>query len=46
VVVDNIRRTIKLYKQGKEIELPLDFRNRLHSALRKRWRELHPSTPT
>lgn len=46
VVVDNIRRTIKLYKQGQEVELPLDFKNRLHSALRRRWKELHPSSST
>lgn len=42
VVVDNIRRTITLYKDGTPHELPLPFRNRLHAALRERWRETHP----
>lgn len=39
VVVDNIRKTITLYKEGEPYELPLQFRERLHSALRARWRE-------
>jgi anti-sigma factor RsiW len=42
VVVDNIRKTIKLYKEGKPYELPGEFRNRLHAALRQRWKETHP----
>jgi len=41
IVVDNIRRTITLYKGGKPYELPIDFRNRLHAALRERWKDLH-----
>jgi hypothetical protein len=41
VVVDNIRKTITLYKEGKPIELPAAFRQRLHSALRQRWSETH-----
>jgi anti-sigma factor RsiW len=41
VVVDNIRRTITLYKEGRPVELPVAFRNRLHDALRKRWKETH-----
>lgn len=43
VVVDNIRQTITLYKEGKPIELPMPFRNRLHAALRQRWKETHPA---
>ena len=43
VVVDNIRKTIVLYKQDKPYELPLEFRDRLHSALRDRWKETHTS---
>ncbi len=42
VVVDNIRKTITLYKEGQAYQLPSDFRERLHSALRKRWKETHP----
>jgi anti-sigma factor RsiW len=42
VVVDNIRKTIKLYKEGKPYELPAEFRERLHQVLRQRWKEAHP----
>jgi anti-sigma factor RsiW len=41
VVVDNIRKTISLYKEGQTYELPLRFQERLHSALRAKWREKH-----
>jgi hypothetical protein len=41
IVVDNIRQTITLYKEGKPIELPAGFRSRLHAALRQRWKETH-----
>ena len=39
VVVDNIRKTITLFRDGARVELPVDFRARLHSELRKRWKE-------
>ncbi len=39
VVVDNIRKTITLYKSGKPIELPAACRERLHAALRRHWQE-------
>lgn len=41
VVVDNIRKTITLYKGDEVYELPAPFRDRLHSSLRARWRQLH-----
>ncbi len=41
VVVDNIRQTITLYKEGKPDELPHAFRERLHATLRQRWTETH-----
>lgn len=41
VVVDNIRKTITLYKEGRPCEMPLSFKERLHEVLRKRWKELH-----
>ncbi len=37
VVVDNIRKTITLYKAGQPFEIPLEFRNRLHQLLKERW---------
>jgi anti-sigma factor RsiW len=42
VVVDNIRKTITLYKNGEPCELPVAFRNKLHSTLRERWSKKHP----
>ena len=41
VVVDNVRKTIVLYREGKPVELPAHFRERLHAALRRRWKEAH-----
>lgn len=42
VVVDNIRKTIRLYREGEPYDLPREFRTRLHDALRRRWKEMHP----
>lgn len=39
VVVDNIRKTIVLYKEGVPYELPIPFRERLHQALRDKWQQ-------
>ena len=41
IVVDNIRKTITLYKNGQPYELPVKFRDRLHAALRQHWKETH-----
>ena len=41
VVVDNIRKTITLYRNGQPCELPVSFRKKLHEALRARWKETH-----
>lgn len=43
VVVDNIRKTITLYKNGQPCELPLEFRSKLHSLLRERWQGKNPA---
>jgi anti-sigma factor RsiW len=43
VVVDNIRQTITLYKNGQPYELPLKFRDQLHAALREHWKQKHLS---
>jgi anti-sigma factor RsiW len=42
VVVDNIRQTITLYKAGQAFVLPVQFRRRLHAALREKWRQTQP----
>ena len=39
VVVDNIRKTITLYKEGQPYSLPVEFRERLHTMLRQHWKE-------
>jgi len=44
VVVDNIRKTITLYKEGQPYELPVQFRERLHATLRMRWKEKYVSS--
>ncbi len=46
VVVDNVRKTITLFKEGKPYELPVQFRQRLHQCLREKWKQTHPSPPT
>jgi anti-sigma factor RsiW len=39
VVVDNIRKTITLYRDGQPYEIPADCRERLHQALRRKWKQ-------
>ncbi len=39
IVVDNIRKTITLYRSGQTYELPLQFREHLHQVLRDKWKE-------
>ncbi len=43
VVVDNIRKTITIYKNGQPYDLPADCHQRLHDVLRQRWKERHPA---
>jgi anti-sigma factor RsiW len=42
VVVDNIRKTITLYKGQESYELPLPLRQRLQAQLREKWKEKFP----
>jgi anti-sigma factor RsiW len=42
VVVDNIRQTIWLYKDGQKYELPPSLHQRLQGLLRQRWQTMHP----
>lgn len=39
IVVDNIRKTITLYKNGQPLELPSQLSDRLHQCLRQRWQQ-------
>ena len=44
VVVDNIRKTITLYKNGEPYALPIGFREKLRRSLREKWKRTHPSS--
>lgn len=39
VVVDTLRKTIILYRNGEPYELPIECRERLHRILYERWKE-------
>ena len=43
VVVDNIRMTITLYRDGEPCSLPVEFRSRMHATIRERWKATHES---
>ncbi len=45
VVVDNIRHTITLYKNGTPYAMPIRFREKLHESLREKWKQLRPPRP-
>ncbi len=38
IVIDNVRKTITIYKNGEPVTLPTEFRRRLHDELRNRWK--------
>jgi hypothetical protein len=38
IVVDNIRKTIMLYKSGEPYEMPPEFHEKLHEQLRQRFK--------
>jgi hypothetical protein len=42
VVVDNIRQTITLFKDGQPYAMPMQFREKMHDTLRKKWKEIFP----
>ena len=42
VVVDNIRQTIRLYKDGEPYPLPPDCAGRISGVLRAKWRATFP----
>lgn len=43
VVVDNIRKTITIFKNGRPYDLPSPFRTKLHDTLREHWQKKHPA---
>lgn len=42
IVVDNVRKTISLYRKDGPCRLSVTFRKRLHSALRECWNQSGP----
>ena len=44
VVVDNIRQTITLYRDGQAIPMPQDLQDCLKQSLRARWAQRFPSS--
>lgn len=44
IVVDNIRNTIRLYKDGEPYPVPPEVTDRLRDALRRKWAERFPAT--
>ncbi len=43
IVVDNIRKTITLYRDGEPYEMPAEFHQQLSPVLRRKWKEKFPS---
>lgn len=43
IVVDNIRQTIRLYKDGEPYPVPPEMTARLRDALRRKWGERFPT---
>lgn len=39
IVVDNIRKTVTLYKSGRPYELPPEFHEKLRDVLREKWQQ-------
>ncbi len=42
VVIDNIRKTITLYKEGRPYSMPVQFQHHLHQVLREKWKTCRP----
>jgi hypothetical protein len=42
LVVDNIRKTIQLYRAGQPYEMPPEFQDRFRAALRAKWNAKFP----
>ena len=44
LVVDNVKKTITLFKNGEPYELPEAFRAKLHANLKQKWAEKHTAS--
>jgi hypothetical protein len=44
IVVDNIRRTIQLYKDGEPYPMPPAFQERFRESLKMKWKQKFPQS--
>ncbi len=44
LVVDNVRKTIQLYKSGEPYPMPAGFQDRFRDALRAKWQARFPNS--
>ncbi|HMO35740.1 MAG TPA: hypothetical protein PKA06_06830 [Gemmatales bacterium] len=42
LVIDNIRKTIQLYRAGQPYQMPAHFQDRFREALKKKWKAKFP----
>ena len=45
LVVDNVRQTISICREGQMHTVPEAFRDCLRDAIKVKWREIHPDRP-
>ena len=43
LVVDNLRKTVQVFRSGKPVDMPEGFSKRLHQALKDRWKGTPPA---
>lgn len=46
LVVDNVRKTIQLYRGGEPYPMPAGFQDRFRDALRQQWLKKFPTAKT
>lgn len=46
LIIDNIRKTIQLYKAGEPYQMPAGFQDRFRDALRAKWMAKFPHATT
>jgi anti-sigma factor RsiW len=45
IVVDNIRQTITLFKNGEPVAMPPELCQQLREVLRRKWQQKFPCSP-
>lgn len=43
LVVDNLRKTVQIFRSGQPVEMPKGVSERLHKALKDRWKGVPPA---